>query len=397
MTDKKQTANKQITTKKTTGQPAKSVSVKTADKKTTAVGGDVKKVAKQAAKKNPVVNKAKAEATVASGAEAMKEGAATVKVNKAATAATAKAAASKESDMKAAAQKLSDVDKQRANNAIKSRKSITDLKSRAHEAKQRAQKKILEKSYVSDKVTDPLERLADTFDSSAKRWKKVVFPAMFAFILLATYGFFLIYRLTHDIAVLSQSVTHMAVIVSDAMPRMSNDLNKMTGSIDNMTDNVGDMSGDISGMTNEVTLMSKQMQSMTPMSNNIHAMTRSMDNMNRSVFGMQRDMSGMNRTISSGPFGMMSDVMPFSSSDNVPPPVQRNTPIWPPQNWQPHYQPNYQFAPQYGSPRAFARPQARPLLKKDDEAKSVNDKGDAEKSKPTRRVIIPDTGSVPAK
>jgi hypothetical protein len=272
----------------------------------------------------------------------------------AATAATAKAAASKESDMKHAAQKISEIDKDAANNSIKSKKSVEDLKTRAHEAKQRAQKKILEEAYVSDKPTDPLERLANTFDSSAKRWEMVVYPSLFAFVLLAGYGFFLIYRLTHDIAVLSQSVTHMAVIVSDVMPRMSNDLTRMTGSVDNMTGNIADLSGDIGGMTTEIVSMSGQMNSLTPMSKNIQSMTSNLGSMNRSVYGMQRDMHGMNRTVSSGPFGMMNDVMPFTSDTNVPPPIAPQ-PVWPSYNPVPQ--------PQYGYSNPYARPQMAPRVK----------------------------------
>lgn len=152
----------------------------------------------------------------------------------------------------------------------------------------------------------------------------VVYPSMFAFVLLAGYGFFLIYRLTHDISTLSQSVTRMAVIVSDAMPRMTKDLNVMTGSMDNMT-------GNIAGMSTEISSMSGQMDSLTPMSNNIQSMTQNIGSMNRSVYGMQRDMHGMNRTVSSGPFGMMNDIMPFSSNTNVPPPMAP-PPVWPAYN-----------------------------------------------------------------
>ena len=256
--------------------------------------------------------------------------------------------------MKHAAQKISEIDKTAANNSIKSRKSVEDLKARAHEAKQRAQKKILEEAYVSDKPSDPLERLANTFDSSARRWEMVVYPSMFAFVLLAGYGFFLIYRLTHDIAVLSQSVTHMAVIVSDVMPRMSNDLTRMTGSVDNMTGNIAGMSGDIGGMTTEIISMSGQMNSLTPMSKNIQSMTHNLGSMNRSVYGMQRDMHGMNRTVSSGPFGMMNDVMPFTSDTNVPPPIAPQ-PVWP------SYNPNP--VPQYTYSNPYARPQFTPQVK----------------------------------
>ena len=233
------------------------------------------------------------------------------------SAATAKAAASGELDMAPAAKKISALDKQTADDVVKSISSSDNFKARANESKQRAQKKILEEAYVSDKPTDPLERLANTFDNSARRWEMVVYPSLFAFVLLAGYGFFLIYRLTHDISTLSQSVTRMAVIVSDAMPRMTKDLSSMTGHI--------------SGMTTEITSMSTQMDSLTPMSKNIQSMTHNIGSMNNSVYGLQRDMHGMNRTVSSGPFGMMNDMMPFNSSTNVPPPVTQR-PVWPSYN-----------------------------------------------------------------
>jgi uncharacterized protein YoxC len=326
---------------------------KTTDKQSTKKA-DEAKPASSAAKKEPAAKTtakpakpAAAKAAASSPASEDKEP--VLKASKDALAAIEKAGASKDSDMKSAAKKISQVDKIAADNSIKSKKSVDELKARAHEAKQRAQRKILEESYVSDKPTDPLERLANTFDSSARRWEMVVYPSMFAFVLLAGYGFFLIYRLTHDIAILSQSVTHMAVIVSDAMPRMTKDLNVMTGSIDNMT-------GNIDGMTTEITSMSGQMNSLTPMSHNIQSMTHNIGSMNRSVYGLQRDMHGMNRTVSSGPFGMMNDIMPFSSDTNVPPPVQPS-PVWPSYNPVPQQQTFYRPYPTPAPAPAAAAPE----------------------------------------
>lgn len=267
------------------------------------------------------------------------------------SAATAKAAASGEADIKLAAKKISELDKQTADEVVMSKKSSDDLKARAHEAKQRAQKKILEEAYVSDKPEDPLERLANTFDNSAKRWEMVVYPSLFAFVLLAGYGFFLIYRLTHDISTLSQSVTRMAVIVSDAMPRMSEDLDTMTG-------NIG-------GMTTEITSMSTQMNSLTPMSKNIQSMTHNIGSMNNSVYGLQRDMHGMNRTVSSGPFGMMNDMMPMSSNTNVPRPIEQR-PVWPSYNPAPqrgYVYPNTQVSVPVTKPVARAPSKAVPAKK----------------------------------
>ena len=323
-----------------------------ADKKTTDDQSEAKTSATSSADDKAAdkttVKKASAKKSATKEAQKPVAKSAAVMNSKDALAKIEKAGASKDSDMKAAAKKISTADKKLANDAIKSKKGVDELKARAHEAKQRAQQKILEKAYVSDKPADPLERLANTFDSSARRWEMVVYPSLFAFVLLAGYGFFLIYRLTHDIAILSQSVTHMAVIVSDAMPRMTKDLNSMTGSIDNMT-------GNINGMTNEMTSMSGQMNSLTPMSQNIQSMTHNIGSMNRSVYGMQRDMHGMNRTVSSGPFGMMNDVMPFSSNTNVPPQMA------PVQTW-----PSYNPVPRqsYAAPKAPSK--TRPVAKASD-------------------------------
>ncbi len=320
MTDSKSADDK--TTEKQSIKKASTEKASTAKSTSDSSAGKKESTAK------PAVKPAAAKPVTKSTAKSTAKSAATTKatVTKEAFATIEKAGASKDADMKAAAKKISTADKKSADNAIKSKKGIEDLKTRAHEAKQRAQKKILEEAYVSDKPTDPLERLANTFDSSAKRWEMVVYPSLFAFVLLAGYGFFLIYRLTHDISTLSQSVTRMAVIVSDSMPRMTRDLKDMTGSIDNMT-------GNIDGMTTEIVSMSGQMNSLTPMSKNIQSMTNNLGSMNRSVYGMQRDMHGMNRTVSSGPFGMMGDVMPFSSDTNVPPAL-------PPQAVWPSYNPN---------------------------------------------------------
>ncbi len=194
---------------------------------------------------------------------------------------------------------------------------VNEIKQKASKARHAASEKILSQGYVAD-ADVALSRLADTFDKSARRWEMVVYPTMFAFILLAGYGFYLIYHLTHDIAVLSHSVTRMATIVSDATPRV--------------TANMRDMSQDMRVMSGEIRTMSFQMETLKPMSNNIANMTYTMTNLNRSVYGMQRDMGGLNRTISGGPFGFMNDAMPFSSdsySNPIPPiPMGAGQPIF---------------------------------------------------------------------
>jgi hypothetical protein len=207
---------------------------------------------------------------------------------------------------------LDEISKKAADDIIKRKptaaeknKVAEEIKKNAHAARQNAQVKILGQAYVSDPNAQ-LERLADTFDASARRWEMVVYPTLFAFILLAGYGFYLIYHLTHDIAVLSQSVTRMATIISDATPKVTKDMR--------------DMSGNISAMSIEINAMSNQMTSLTPMNQNLAHMTSTMATMNHAVYGMQRDLGGMNRTVSGGPFGFMNDAMPFQSNSYSRPP-----------------------------------------------------------------------------
>ena len=46
---------------------------------------------------------------------------------------------------------------------------------------------------------DSMDRFVRVFENSARRWELIVYPAMLAFVVLAAYGFFLIYTLSKDI------------------------------------------------------------------------------------------------------------------------------------------------------------------------------------------------------
>ena len=63
---------------------------------------------------------------------------------------------------------------------------------------------------MDDCMGRSLDQLSKAFMASARRWEMIVYPALFAFIILAAYGFFLIYSLTTDIS------------------RVADDMNKIT-------------------------------------------------------------------------------------------------------------------------------------------------------------------------
>ena len=128
-------------------------------------------------------------------------------------------------------------------------------------------------------------RLADSFEASARRWELIVYPSMIAFILLASYGFYLIYNLTHDISDVAKSVREMTVSVTEDL-------------------------GEISGKMTRIADATAYMQ---PMSQDIRALSGNIQEMNTSVSHMQYNMWQLNRNVSA-PFNMADKMMPFGSS-----------------------------------------------------------------------------------
>jgi uncharacterized protein YoxC len=128
-------------------------------------------------------------------------------------------------------------------------------------------------------------RLADSFEASARRWELIVYPSMVAFILLAAYGFYLIYNLTHDIADVSRSVREMTATVGQ----------------------------DLGEISTKMTHIAASTAYMRPMSQDMKAMSNSVNEMNTSVSNMQYSMWQLNRNVSA-PFNMVDKIMPFGSS-----------------------------------------------------------------------------------
>lgn len=132
---------------------------------------------------------------------------------------------------------------------------------------------------------DSMERLATTFENSARRWEMVVYPSLFAFIVLAGYGFYLIFSLTHDVASLARNVS------------------VLTKSIDHMVVNMDSISSDMNGIN-------AKMDALEPIRVNMEAMNQSTRSMAMSADGMRYQMGAMNYNIGR-PMSQMSSFMPW--------------------------------------------------------------------------------------
>ena len=141
-----------------------------------------------------------------------------------------------------------------------------------------------------------IERLSETFENSARRWELIVYPSLFAFIILAAYGFYLVYSLAND-------VHYLAVSVDTNMTVLANNMQSVSENMDNMTVNIQSMSGHMEEINHKMTVLE-------PMLTNIDSMDNSIQSMSRTTYDMRADISRMNNNISR-PMNFMNNFMPW--------------------------------------------------------------------------------------
>lgn len=141
-----------------------------------------------------------------------------------------------------------------------------------------------------------IDRLSQAFETSAKRWELIVYPSLFAFIILAAYGFYLVFSLAKDIHYLAISVdSNMTVLASN---------------MQSISDNVGQMSANVRSMAVGVDSMARDVGTLQPMLASIQTMDRTMQSMTLNTSVMRDDMSTMNRSIGR-PMQFMNWFMPW--------------------------------------------------------------------------------------
>ena len=137
-----------------------------------------------------------------------------------------------------------------------------------------------------------MDKFAKTFEASARRWELIVYPSMLAFIVLAAYGFFLIYTLTGDVG------------------RLARSMETVTGSMNDVSGNVTRISGNLSLIAHDMgdgtDSMRKMLVKMDKMNTNIGVMTVPM-------YQMRNDMGQMSQNIHdvSSPMQMVSGITPW--------------------------------------------------------------------------------------
>ncbi|EGW54709.1 hypothetical protein QQ73_21465 [Candidatus Endoriftia persephone str. Guaymas] len=144
-----------------------------------------------------------------------------------------------------------------------------------------------------------MDRLSMAFETSARRWELIVYPSLFAFILLAAYGFYLIFSLAKDVHFLALSVdSNMSIIASN---------------VQSMSDSVGQLSANVRTMTVSIDSMAEDVRTLEPILTSMDSMDESMKSMTSSTYNMQRDMRSMNYSINDAarPMTFWNSFMPW--------------------------------------------------------------------------------------
>jgi hypothetical protein len=134
---------------------------------------------------------------------------------------------------------------------------------------------------------DAMDRFVRIFEASARRWELVVYPAMLAFVVLAGYGFFLIYTLSKDIHILAEGMD----------PQMAKNLANMSDSIVYLSENILTMTRHVhkmSGSMEDISVKMDALQYFEPMLVNMRGMNASMSGMSYNMQRMTRTGDAMN-------------------------------------------------------------------------------------------------------
>lgn len=202
-----------------------------------------------------------------------------------------------------------------------------------------------------------VEKMAEAMTGGIKKWEKVLYPMMIAFIVLAIYGFILIYQLANDVKKISDNM----LVMTRAVVTMTNTLNVNMGKVDaqmsaiNLT--MDRMRRTIENINKDTAVISDVMPSlhnqfasmnatMTQLDQRVGAIQNAADTMARSLWELDANISEpMNSLNSMMPFGMM----PKKSSKRVynPPPTRQS-------NYQryPYYGPQYYYPQQQQQQRS---------------------------------------------
>ena len=151
-----------------------------------------------------------------------------------------------------------------------------------------------------------MSQFARSFEASARRWELVVYPTMLAFVVLAAYGFFLIYKLTNDIG----EIVGQMEAISVSMVNINKNFSSTTNNMNTVARNMVKMSSYMNQMSHDI---KEQNAAMGVIVVNMREMNKSIDSMSYTMYNMGYDTQTMGRNMEnvSGPMRFMNNFAPW--------------------------------------------------------------------------------------
>lgn len=162
--------------------------------------------------------------------------------------------------------------------------------------------------------SDTLNERKKGSDVKGQRLQLIVYTALFAFIVLAAYGYYLIFNLTHDVHSLSNDVRQMARSVNQMTLSVTSNMEIISTNIVRMQKSTGTMADTVA---QTMPVMSDNTTTMTETARNvsqrIDGMSTNMSTMSAGIIGMQRDMWSMNQSVSNPAESMFDSMLPWGN------------------------------------------------------------------------------------
>lgn len=202
------------------------------------------------------------------------------------------------------------------------------MKNKPAKKAKKAAARQAQNAVVKPAVTVPLEsaeRFFETFEKSARRWERIVYPGMFIVVVFMAYGFYLIYNITGDMRQMvarfnDPQITQNLGTLSKTLESLNKNINLMATRVDAMAKDTATMSSSTTNMSRSTALMTKYMESvkymksmdveLKKMNQSVYVMNQNVKNMGGDMRVMRRDFTSMNRSVSR-PLNMMNSFMPF--------------------------------------------------------------------------------------
>ncbi len=173
---------------------------------------------------------------------------------------------------------------------------------------------------INDDLNKQDEDMSEAIETFETRWRYAVFPAMIAFVILAGFGFYLIYGMLQRMEDLAADIDDMSKVMIESLPVMQ-------GGVVGMSSRMQWIGEDLRGMREDVNRLSIVIQQTMPtmegkvgdMSRNISNMTYATSSMAATTQNMGQNLWNMNRNFSK-PLSFMRKMMPWGGDKTPPPP-----------------------------------------------------------------------------